>query len=306
MEELKQFARQLRKEDDLAVEATGNTSLFYDAVVEKVSRVVVVNPKQFKLISQSVKKTDGNDAETLALYLSKDMLPEVRMKQQPQREVNSLARTRDLLVKQRSALKAKVNNLLSSRGIALKKEGLSSNKALQRVLEMPLSPILAIEVRVLVGQIRGLNASIAELDKSIEQEGSTLAGHENLMSIKGIGSVSAAVLLSVIGDIRDFSDPGKLAAYLGLVPRVRNSNQTEHSGRITKQGDKLARTVLVQCALVAKRYSSYLQRFYEGIQKRRGGAKANIALARKFLGVIYHTLKNNWIFKDFSNFVLAS
>lgn len=140
----------------------------------------------------------------------------------------------------------------------------------------------------------------------LEEEGPKLAGHKNLMSIKGIGPVSAAVLLSVIGDIRDFADPGKLAAYVGLVPRVQNSNETERSGRITKQGNKLARTCLVQCALVAKRYSPFLKNFYQRIQRRRGGGKANIALARKFLGVIYHTLKNNWVFEDFPNFVLAS
>lgn len=306
LRELKLFAAQLRKDDELAVEATGNTRLFYDAVEKHVARVVVVNPSQFKVISHSVKKTDRNDAELLALYLWKDLLPEVRMKERDQRNLGHLAQTRDLLVKQRSALKAKINNLLSSEGINLKKESLSSNKALERVLALPLSPIMAAEARVLIAQIRSLTHSIAELEELIEEEGPRLAGHANLMSIKGVGPVSAAVLLSVIGDIRDFSDPGKLAAYLGLVPRVQNSNQTEHSGRITKQGNKLARTCLVQCALIAKRYSSFLQNFYQRIQRRRGSGKANIALARKFLGVIYHTLKNNWVFEDFPNFVLAS
>jgi transposase len=306
MRDLKLFAAQLRREDELAVESTGNTRLFHDAVIEHVARVAVVNPSQFKVISQSVKKTDKNDAELLALYLAKGLLPEVRMKERKQREMSHLAQTRDLLVKQRSALKAKINNLLSAEGINLKREALSSNKALERVLALPLSPLMRAEARVLVGQIRGLNQSIGELEELIEEEGPKLAGHANLMSIKGIGSVSAAVLLSVIGDIHDFSDAGKLAAYLGLVPRVQNSNETEHSGRITKQGNKLARTCLVQCALVAKRYSSFLQNFYQRIQRRRGGGKANIALARKFLGVIYHTLKNNWVFEDFPNFVLAS
>ena len=306
MRELKLFAAQLRKADEVAVESTGNTRLFYDAIVEQVTRVAVVNPNQFKVISQSVKKTDKNDAELLALYLAKGLLPEVRMKERKQREMSHLAQTRDLLVKQRSALKAKINNLLSAEGINLKREALSSNKALERVLALPLSGLMLAEARVLVGQIRSLNQSIAELEGLIEEEGAKLAGHENLISIKGIGPVSAAVLLSVIGDIRDFSDPGKLAAYLGLVPRVQNSNETEHSGRITRQGNKLARTCLVQCALIAKRYSSFLQNFYQRIQRRRGGGKANIALARKFLGVIYHTLKNNWVFEDFPNFVLAS
>jgi transposase len=306
MRELKLFAAQLRKDDEVAVEATGNTRLFYDAVAERVSRVVVVNPSQFKVISQSVKKTDKNDAETLALYLAKGLLPEVRMKDKTQRSMAHLAQTRDLLVKQRSALKAKINNLLSAEGINLRKEALSSNKALDRVLSLPLSPILAAEARVLVAQIRSLTGSIAELEQLIEEEGPRLAGHENLTSIKGIGPVSATVLLSAIGKIEDFEDAGKLASYLGLVPRVQNSNETERSGHITKQGNKLARTALVQCALIAKRYSPYLQNFYQRIQRRRGGGKANIALARKFLGVVYHTLKNNWVFADFPNFVLAS
>lgn len=306
MRELQLFAAQLRKEDELAVEATGNTRLFYDGVKKSVSRIAVINPSQFKVISQSVKKTDKKDAELLALYLSKGLLPEVRMKERKQRELNHLAQTRDLLVKQRTALKTKINNMFSAEGINLKRESLSSNKALERVLTHPLSPLPQVEVRVLVGQIRSLNASVDELEKMLAEEGQKLAGHKNLMSIKGIGPVTAAVLLSVIGDIRDFSDPGKLAAYLGLVPRVQNSNETERSGRITKQGNKLARTCLVQCALMAKRYSSFLQNFYQRIQRRRGGGKANIALARKFLGVIYHTLKNDWVFEDFPNFVLAS
>ena len=306
MRELKLFAAQLRKEDEVAVEAHQQHAVVPRAVVDKVARVVVVNPSQFKVISQSIKKTDKNDAETLALYLSKDMLPEVRMKERNQREMGHLVQTRDLLVKQRSALKAKINNLLSAEGINLKKEALSSNKALDRVLALPLSPILAAEARVLVAQIRSLSGSIAELEQLIEEEGPRLAGHENLTSIKGIGPVSATVILSAIGKVEDFDDAGKLAAYLGLVPRVQNSNQTERSGRITKQGNKLARTTLVQCALIAKRYSSFLQQFYQRIQRRRGGGKANIALARKFLGVIYHTLKNNWVFEDFPNFVLAS
>ncbi len=139
LRELKLFAAQLRKEDELAVEATGNTRLFYDAVEKYAARVVVVNPAQFKVISQSVKKTDKNDAELLALYLAKGLLPEVRMKERNQRNMGHLAQTRDLLVKQRSALKAKINNLLSSEGINLKREALSSNKALERVLALPLS-----------------------------------------------------------------------------------------------------------------------------------------------------------------------
>jgi hypothetical protein len=134
-------------------------------VVKRVARVVVVNPKQFKVISQSVNKTDGNDAELLALYLSKGRM-----------------------------------------------------------------------------------------------------------------------LLCATGNIGDFADPGKLAAYFGLVPRVPSSNETKrcghHQARLQTGAHHLG---------AAKRYSAYLQQFYHRIQRRRGGGKAIIALARKFLGVIYST-----------------
>ena len=87
---------------------------------------------------------------------------------------------------------------------------------------------------------------------------------------------------------------------------MQNSNKTERSGCITKQGNKLARTALVQCSRVAKKCSPYLQKFYQRIPRSHGGGKPNLALARKFPGVIDHTLKNNWVFEDFPNFVLAS
>jgi len=304
LEQLPQFVKKLRCTDEAAVEVTSNTRLFYEAVAPYVARVVVVDPNQFRVISQSVKKTDPNDARNLALYLAKGLLPEVRMKEKQQAQVASLTQTRDRLGKLRTALKNKVNNLLSARGIELEKEDLSSEKGLARVLRMDVEEITQFELEVIVEQIRSLNHSIAELEKVIEREGRKLKGHGNLTSIKGIGSLGASILLSVIGDVRDFPDEGRLASYFGIVPRVSNSNETERSGRITKRGSKLGRTTLVQCALIAKRYSPYLANYYERVRSRRGTGRAIIALARKFLGIIYHTLKHNWVFEDFANFVL--
>lgn len=60
----------------------------------------------------------------------------------------------------------------------------------------------------------------------------------------------------------------------------------------------------MQCALIAKRYSPYLDSYYERIRSRRGTGRAIITLARKFLGIIYHTLRNDWVFEDFPNFAL--
>jgi len=304
--ELKAFAKTVKASDEVAVEATGNVRMFCAALKDRGCRVVVVNPHQFQVISRSVKKTDEHDAKVLAEFLSKGMLPEVRMKDEVHARVASLAQTRDKLVKLRTILKNKVNNLLAARGILLRKESLASEKGLAEVLASPVSELERMELGILVGEIRHLNESIKKLEGLLSDQGPKLPGWENITSIKGIGDTGASILLSTIGNIHDFADEGKLAAYFGIVPRVSNSNETERSGRITKQGCKLGRTALVQCALIAARYSPYLQRYYQRIAATRGTGKAIIALARKFLGIIYKTLKNNWIFEDFPRFVLAN
>src|ERR1051325_8898168 len=97
LEQLPQFVKKLRLTDEVAVEVTGNTRLFYEAVAAHVARVVVVDPNQFRVISHSVKKTDPNDARNLALYLAKDLLPKVRMKDKTQAQLASLTQTRDTL-----------------------------------------------------------------------------------------------------------------------------------------------------------------------------------------------------------------
>jgi transposase len=213
LEQLPQFVKKLRSTDEVAVEVTGNTRLFYEAVSPHAARVVVVDPNQFRVISQSVKKTDTNDARNLALYLAKGLLPEVRMKEKQQAQVASLTQTRDRLVKLRTALKNKVNHLLSARGIELEKEELSSEKGLTRALTMEVEELTQLEVQVIVEQIRSLNQSIAKLEEVIDREGKKLKGHRNLTSIKGIGSLGASILLSVIGDVRDFPDEGRLALF---------------------------------------------------------------------------------------------
>ncbi len=305
LKELVQFQASLEPTDQIAVEATGNTRYFVGAIKSLVSKVVVVNPSQFEVIRKSVKKTDRHDARTLAKFLSKDMLPESRLKEPAHAQLNSVAHTRDKLVKLRTTLINKIHAMHVAAGIKSKKSSFSSVKGLKAALERPWDELTRAELEVLVSQIGSLNEGVKRLDQQLSEYGRKLVGHQNLTSIKGIGDKSAAVLLSVIGDVSDFAGEDKLAAYFGVVPRVANSNETVHHGRITKRGSKLGRTTLVQCTLVAVRYSPFLKNFYDRLKSKKGAGKAIIATARKFLGIIYRTLKYNWVFADFPNFVLA-
>ena len=304
MKNMESFRKELRKEDIVGVEMTGNTRFFVKKIIDKVLEIKVINPLQFDIISKSMKKTDKNDAITIAEFLSIGKVPEVKIKEDLAARVASLANTRDGFVHMRTTLKNKVHGLLNAYGIVLKREELSSKKSLRNVLKYKIDPIAARELEIIVKQIENLNDGIKELDKELEEKGKELDGFENITSIKGIGSKSGAILLSVIDDVNRFENEKKLASYFGIVPRVHQSNDKEWQGHITKHGSRLGRTTLVQCTMVAIKYSNHLRTFYERLKAKKGTGKAIIATAKKLLGIIYKTLKNKWVFEDFPNFVI--
>ncbi len=300
------FKKTLTKKDQIAVESTGNTGYFVREIKEAAKTTKIINPTQFKVISQSVKKTDEHDSIIIAKYLSKGLIPEVRMRSKEEAQLASLINTRDKFIKLRTSLKNKMHNIFNANGIVTKKELFSSEKELDRALMQDINNASLFELKIVVDEIKHLNKAIDQINKELSDRGSKLKGYKNLTSIKGIGNTTATILLNTIGNIKDFSDAKKLAAYIGIVPRVQVSNETSHYGRITKMGNKLARTALVQSTLIAIRYSPYLKAFYSKLKIRKGSGKAIIATSRKLLTIVYRTLKNDWIFEDFSNFKLAT
>ena len=288
------FKKTLRPDDEVAVEATFNSRFFCENIVESVSKVVQIDPGQFKQIGKSPCKTDKNDARIIAYNLSIDNLPESRIMNKERARIKSLAGTRDKLVKLRTSLKNKVHSILNANGIHTKKDSLRSKTGLNAVLQHQLDDLYQIELQILVDQIRHLNEGIAKIESQLRKPENQLPGHQNLTSIDGVGDTTASVLLSIIGDINDFPSSKKLCAFFGIVPTVRVSNETIHYGRITKRGSKLGRTMLVQCALSSLRYNTRLEEFYKRVKSRRGHSIAIVATARKLLEFVYFTLSNNY------------
>jgi transposase len=297
--EIDTFKARLLPTDKLAIEATGNSSYVYRHCVNLVSDLVVVNTMQFKVITKSCKKTDKNDAKLLAEFLSKDILPRARVKDILDDRLHSLVDSRNKFIELRIQLKNKVHNLLNRSGIKIKKTSLTSQKGLNKALAYEVDELVRFELEQLIAEIKTLIERVDQFDNKIAEFGSKLPGFENVTSIKGIGTNTAVTLLSSIGNINDFADEKKLAAYFGLVPRVNNSNETVNHGRITKRGDRLVRKSLLQCALIAIKYNQKLCGFYNKIKTKRGFAKAIVATARKLLTIVYYTLKNGWYFTDF-------
>lgn len=302
LKDLESFKKKLDKEDVLSVEMTGNTRYFVEQIQDCVKEVKVINTLQFSVVSKSVKKTDKHDAKVIAEFLSKDMIPEINLKDKNTCRISSLSQTRDKLVKLRTTLKNKIHSLLNTEGIALEKKQLASNKGLDKLLNIGLDDIAKLELEVIIDEIKHLNEMIKRLDKKLIEQSKKMQGHKNITSIPGIGDRSGAILLSVIGDINKFESGKKLASYFGIVPIVKQSGDKERHGRITKHGSRLGRATLVQCTLVAIKYSPYIREFYDKLKRKKGSGKAIIATAHKLLDIIYDTLKYKRVFVDFKNY----
>lgn len=302
---IEEFKESLKRTDEVGIEATGNARYLTGEIENRVKRVVIINPWQFKVISRSVKKTDEEDAKTIARYMSKDLVPKVRMRSKEEQEISSLITTRDKLVKLRTSLKNKVHGILNANGYATKKEMFSGEKVFEAIFALEIREAYKFELKVIIEQIKSLTKSIDEITEELSKRGKGLKGYKNLKSITGIGDVSATIMLNAIGNVKDFESEDKLSAYFGIVPRVSNSNETIRQGRITKMGNKIARTALVQSTLIAIRYNPYLRSFYDRLKAKKGSGKAIIATSRKLLGIIYRALKYDLVYEDFNRYQLT-
>jgi transposase len=120
------------------------------------------------------------------------------------------------------------------------------------------------------------------------------------MSIPGIGFVAGSTILAEIGDFRDFKTPNKLAAWTGIVSSVYQSANKLSLGRITKQGSKHLRWILVEVAnaVIKVKGRNKLKSFFLRVKARQGFKKAIVALARKILCILHHLLTNRELYKE--------
>src|SRR5262249_41554603 len=135
-------------------------------------------------------------------------------------------------------------------------------------------------IEIPIARLEGRIRSLAKPDPRVEA----------LQHLPGIGLLTAMTLVAEIGDISRFPDARKLCAWSGLTPRGRNSDQTVHHGRITKQGPAAVRAVLVEAAQTAKLRPPFAD-LYESIRRRRGRQIATVAVARRLLAQSFHILQ---------------
>lgn len=282
----------------LGVESTGNTRYFKSRMEQAGHEVVVINTLKFKVVNESVKKTDKHDAATIAEFLEKDMLPESRLCSETSEQLRRYLAVRKTLVRTIVSVKNQIHALLVSLGMEDCKASLQSKRGRQEVLATLEKAAFGLEVHPLFETIERLSEEVKRMEKHLEKLTMGDRVVELLQTIDGCGPITAWTIRAHTDDIKRFASYKKYSAYAGLAPWVQCSNETIHYGSITKRGPEELRTALVQLVLGMVRNQKTTASYrimirHRALKETKGTGKSIVATARKLSKVIWYMLTYN-------------
>jgi transposase len=273
----------------VALEVTGSAFEAYDRLSPHVDQVLLANPRELKRLGAR-RHTDRVDAARLARVLALDSVPTVWVPPLPMREVRRLVHYRDQLGRTRRRCINQAKRTFQRHGILLPAH--ASVHAAARHQDLTAIPagdraILASALR----QINALEAEIQSIESEIAARVHAVPQVRQLLTITNVGLVGAAIIWASLGDPRRFTHAKQVGRYAGLDPSIVQSGEELRRGRISKNGNTLLRTVLVEVALgLARHDHGPLGSFFRRKRMLIGYNKAAIALARKLLIVAWRML----------------
>lgn len=248
--------------------------------------VHISNPRKVRMIADSLKKTDEEDAYILAKLLKTGNAYESYECDQETRKHRSLSRERCFLVNTRASMKTRLEGIVTRDG----------NHAFSPSLKNRTKISLANdEVKIHLEAIKAMDSIIKKVEKQIADNMKYKKEEiERLLTIPGIGRVSANIIVSEIGDFSRFKKPQHLTSFAGLVPRERSSGGKQKLGSITHAGSPYLRYVMIESAMRIRdtKETQSLYSFYKNIKSRSSAMKARVALARKLLVIVWFMMKN--------------
>jgi len=242
-------------------------------------------------LSVRLNKSDPNDARGLAELIRVGWYREVRVKSDVSQAVRSLLIARARLVRIRRDLENQIRGTLKEIGrIFPRAVGRNFRLQVRRLVENEhwLRPI--IDSLLVVHE--QADEQQAKLDSQVRKEAKADATTRRLMTVPGVGVVTAMAFRHTIDDPTRFRSAQTVGAYLGLTPRRRQSGEQDFNGRISKWGDRLLRSYLFEAASVllhrTQRWSA-LKAWGTRLMKRVGAKKAKVAVARK-IAIVLHCI----------------
>jgi transposase len=278
---------------EIGMEACGGAN-YWGREFEALGHRVKLIPPQYVKPFVKRNKNDAADAEAISEAMSRPTMRFVPVKSVAQQELGQLHRTRELLVRHRTALVNEIKGFLHEHWIVMScgREKLRSQylEKLERHGER-MGEIVKRMMEHLFEQLQKTNAAIKEHEGEIKalHEGNEMS--VRLASIPGVGVLTATAVIASVGDAKRFKNGREFAASLGVVPRQHSSGQTERLQGVSKRGNPYIRRLLVQggqsVVTALPKAKGPRAEWLRGVLERRGRAKAVMAVANKNARIIW-------------------
>jgi transposase len=291
---LRAFARTLRSTDRVVLEASINTWPIADLLSAHAGQVIVSNPMRTRAIASAKIKTDRVDSAILAQLLAADFIPPVWAPDPATRALRHQTAHHQSLVQQQTRLRNRIHAVLHRNLVGHSFTDLFGKAGRRWLTDVPLPAEERYQVDSALRLLSVVEAEIQLADERIAQAALTDRRMMHLMTIPGVGLITAMAVTAIIGDVTRFPRPTHLVGYLGLDPRVRQSGmRPTYTGHITRQGQAHARALLVEAAHSAIRVPGPLHAFYQRVRAHRGRQIAIVAVARKLAVLAWHLLTHD-------------
>ena len=241
------------------------------------------------------KKNDKEDALKLARLSAMNQIPTVHMPAKKVREHRSLIKYRQRLVKNKTSIQNSIRAIFSGQGISAVPKGSSAwtkdGLAWFRSHAKPLGKIRDIEqlwrgrLHIELQTFEAISKALKKVEDKLNKLGSADSRIRRLQTIPGVGPRLAETVVAFLDDPKRFQNGKHVGSYAGLTPRQYQSGQMERQGRISGQGNRLLRNLLIEVSWASLRYNPWARDTYNRLLRGSPSRKkiAITALARKLL-----------------------
>ena len=288
--EAQKFYAGLQKPVRVGMEATGYGQWFERMLAKLGYELWIGDAAEIRAAMVRKQKTDSRDALHILDLLLANRFPRIWIPSPGERDLRQLLRHRHKMVCLRTSVRNQLQALAMGQGVYRKRK-LWAAGGRTELEGLALDPWASRRRQELLDILDRLDPCLAELDRAVAKEAEQRPATCYLMEQPGVGPVTALMFVLTIGPVERFRGSKQVVSYLGLNPRESSSGGRQRLGAISKQGNSMARFLLVEAAQTAARYDEEIRRDYQRLKFRRGTAVAKVAIARKLAVRLYWKLR---------------
>lgn len=297
-DDVRSFYSQFGDDVIVGVEACGYTNWFEQMMEELGHTILVGDAAEIRRLARRRQKNDQRDADLLLDLLVRNEFPRLYRYSSETRELLRQLRFRHRLVRLRTSIYNSLHALSISAGLSLQAK-LATAQGRQQLQGLRLSPVLVYQRDEWLALAAELSERVLAVERWLKREAQRDERVQRVRTHPGVGLLTALCVVHTLGDITRFASTRKVTAYVGLDVVEHSSAERKAYGGISKAGSRLLRYLLVEAAQTAIRGDEQLGSFYQRVMKRRGLAKAKVAVARKLLVRTFIMLRDEIDYSEF-------